>query len=116
MSPPRYSNEQLINAVETSYSYRAVLSKLGVKPDGGGSQALIKKKICAMGISTEHFLGQSSGSLKPTALRKKRVSCSQLLRNKLLKTRISSFSAPIATDSPIIGEIGNSGSGIRTRT
>ena len=89
MSLPRYSSDQLIDAVKTSYSYRAVLLKLGIKPDGGGSISNIKKKIQKLKLPTTHFLGQAVGILKPTDQRRKRISNSQLLRNKLLKSRVN---------------------------
>jgi 5-methylcytosine-specific restriction endonuclease McrA len=89
MSLPKYTNEQLIEAVKVSYSYRAVLVKLGILPDGGGSLSNIKKKIQKLKLDTSHFLGQAVGRLKPREQRKKRISNSQLLRNKLLKTRIN---------------------------
>ena len=53
----KYTNVQLIEAVKTSQSIRAVLQKIGLTPAGGNYES-IKKRIAELSIDTSHFLGQ----------------------------------------------------------
>lgn len=55
----RYTEQQLIEAVQTSISIRQVLIKLGLAPQGGGYQT-IHKAIQRLHLDTSHFLGQAS--------------------------------------------------------
>jgi hypothetical protein len=62
MGKPRtYTDQQFIEAVETSLSYRQVLSKLGLK-EAGGNYSVMKQRIKRMGLDTSHMTGQ--GHLK----------------------------------------------------
>jgi predicted RNA-binding Zn-ribbon protein involved in translation (DUF1610 family) len=61
MKPRRYTDEQLKAAVESSYTMRAVLQELGLKPLGGNYET-VEKRIRELGLDTSHFLG--SGHLK----------------------------------------------------
>jgi hypothetical protein len=56
-----YSNEQLIDAVKSSYSIRQVLSKLKLK-EAGGNYSTVKHKIKILNIDNSHFTGK--GHLK----------------------------------------------------
>ena len=58
MNLHKYSEEQLIEAVKTSTSYRQVLRKLGVAPYGGNYDVL-RKAIKHFGLNTSHFSGQA---------------------------------------------------------
>lgn len=59
MGKPRtYSDEQFIEAVKTSLSYRQVLSKLGLK-EAGGNYSVMKQRIRNMGLDTSHMTGQA---------------------------------------------------------
>jgi hypothetical protein len=58
MKPRRYTDEQLQEAVRTSYSIRAVLQKLGLTPAGGNYET-IGKRIQQLSLDTSHFLGQA---------------------------------------------------------
>jgi hypothetical protein len=53
-----YSDEQFVEAVKTSMSYRQVLSKLGLK-QAGGNYAVMKNRIKDMGLDTSHMTGQA---------------------------------------------------------
>ena len=53
----KWTNEQLINAVKTSRSYRAVLIQLGLKPAGGNYEG-IRSHVDKLGLNTEHFTGK----------------------------------------------------------
>ena len=53
----KYTDTQLIEAVKTSQSIRAVLQKIGLTPAGGNYES-IKKRIAELSIDTSHFLGQ----------------------------------------------------------
>lgn len=53
-----YTDEQFIEAVKTSMSYRQVLSKLGLK-EAGGNYAVMKNRIKDMGLDTSHMTGQA---------------------------------------------------------
>lgn len=50
--------EELREAVKTSFSYRQVLSKLGLNPDGGASNASVKRAVASENIDASHFTGQ----------------------------------------------------------
>jgi hypothetical protein len=54
----KYTDEQLAEAVRTSYSVRAVLEKIGLTPAGGNYES-IKKRVGELGLDTSHFLGQA---------------------------------------------------------
>lgn len=59
MGKPRtYTDEQFIEAVKTSMSYRQVLAKLGLK-QAGGNYAVMKNRIKDMGLDTSHMTGQA---------------------------------------------------------
>ena len=58
MRVPKYTSEQLMEAVRTSISFYEVARKIGLK-DGGGSQRHIKNKIKQLNLNTSHFLGQA---------------------------------------------------------
>lgn len=51
-----WSDEQLIEAVKLSKSYRAVLLQLGLVPAGGNYEQ-IKRRVRELVVSTEHFTG-----------------------------------------------------------
>ncbi len=54
----KYTDQQFIEAVESSQSMRLTLKKLGLQPAGGNySQA--KTLIAALGLSTSHWLGKA---------------------------------------------------------
>ena len=53
-----YSDEQFVEAVKTSMSYRQVLSKLGLK-QAGGNYSVMKNRIKDMGLDTSHMTGQA---------------------------------------------------------
>ena len=53
----RYTTEELIEAVKTSYSIRQVLQQLNIIPAGGNYQT-IKTRIKNLGIDTSHFTGK----------------------------------------------------------
>lgn len=61
MNHRRYTDEQLQIAVKRSYTMRAVLQELGLKPLGGNYET-VDKRIRELGLDTSHFLG--SGHLK----------------------------------------------------
>jgi hypothetical protein len=61
MNHRRYTDVQLKQAVEHSYTMRAVLQELGLKPVGGNYET-VAKRIRELGLDTSHFLG--SGHLR----------------------------------------------------
>ncbi len=54
----RYTDQELEDAVATSYTIRAVLEKIGLTPAGGNYEA-IQRRIQELGLDTSHFLGQA---------------------------------------------------------
>src|ERR1700723_4477079 len=58
MRLPKYTTEQLQEAVQTSTSMRQVLAKLSVAPYGGNYDVL-RAKLKKHGLDTSHFLGQA---------------------------------------------------------
>ncbi len=59
MSKRKYTEEQLINAINSSTSYRQVLEKLGLNSKGGGGYISLKNKIIELNLDTSHFKGQA---------------------------------------------------------
>lgn len=57
MKQSRYSDLQLIEAVQSSTSVRQVLEKLGLA-EAGGNYSIVKRRIQRLKISTVHFKGQ----------------------------------------------------------
>lgn len=53
----KYTLEQLIKAIKTSFSYRQVLQKLSVTPAGGNYEVL-KRAIKHFNLDASHFRGQ----------------------------------------------------------
>lgn len=66
MAQHRYTEEQLREAIKTSYSVTQVLKKLNVVP-AGGNFATIKKYIKVHNIDTSHFTGQGHAKGKPSS-------------------------------------------------
>ena len=58
----KYTDYDLIRAVQSSISIREVLGKIGKSQQGGGSYYQIKKDIARLELSISHFLGK--GHLK----------------------------------------------------
>lgn len=61
MNHRRYTDQQLREAVERSFTMRAVLQELGLQPLGGNYET-VGKRIRELGLDTSHFVG--SGHLK----------------------------------------------------
>lgn len=53
----KYSEQDLIEAVKTSFSIADVCRKVGIKPVGGNYKT-IKNKIAKFNIDNSHFTGQ----------------------------------------------------------
>ena len=53
----KYSEQDLIEAVKTSFSVADVCRKVGIKPVGGNYKT-IKDKIAKFNIDNSHFTGQ----------------------------------------------------------
>lgn len=51
-----WSDDQLISAVSSNYSYRSVIITLKLVP-AGGNYAQVSKRIKDLGLSTNHFTG-----------------------------------------------------------
>src|SRR5260221_724516 len=51
-----WTDEQLIEAVRTSFSYRAVIKKLRLIP-AGGNYAQVQKRIAELRLDVAHFTG-----------------------------------------------------------
>jgi hypothetical protein len=58
MSRQKYTDEQFINAVKSSNSIAETLRALGLKPVGG-NYGTVRNKIALLGLSSDHFVGQS---------------------------------------------------------
>lgn len=52
-----WTDQQLIEAVKTSFSYRAVLLKLGLVP-AGGNYRQVQGRIASLSLETNHFTGE----------------------------------------------------------
>ncbi len=91
----RYTDEQFIEAIKTSFSLRTALSKLGLRPTGG-NYAVAKNRIASLGIDDSHFKRQgwnkgmtfdSRVSLE-TLLVENSICQSFKLKQRLLKEKI----------------------------
>jgi hypothetical protein len=62
----RYTDEQLIEAVQSSTSIRQVLAKLGLV-EAGGNYSIVKRKIQSLDLCIAHFTGKGwkKGNIKP---------------------------------------------------
>jgi Zn finger protein HypA/HybF involved in hydrogenase expression len=79
----KYTDEQLIEAIATSISYRGALIKLGIQPEGGNYRQ-IQKRILRVGCDISHFLGQRHGtSVQP----KKMLICEMLTENSFASSQ-----------------------------
>jgi hypothetical protein len=58
MKERKYTDQQLTDAVKTSYSIRAVLQKIGLAPAGGNYET-VRKKVNELNLDTSHFRGQA---------------------------------------------------------
>ena len=54
---PRYSDQEITEAVAKSISYAGVLRCLGIR-QSGGSNSHIKRRALRIGLDTSHFVGQ----------------------------------------------------------
>lgn len=66
MKSRKYTDKQLQDAVTSSISFRQVLIKVGLVPEGG-SYSTIRHRIKTLGIDTSHFKGQgwNEGTQQP---------------------------------------------------
>lgn len=69
MSTPKYTVEELEQAVQNSFSTMEVMRKLNIKM-AGGSHSHLKNKINKMGIDTSHFTRQAHNKGKVSTSRK----------------------------------------------
>lgn len=65
----KYTEKELKDAVEKEASFAGVMRQLGLKP-GGGTQAIIIRKVKDLEISYSHFTGQGHTKGKPALNRK----------------------------------------------
>ena len=56
MSSSRYTEEQFIEAVKSSFSIASVLKKIGIRPTGGNYD-VAKRRIERLGVDASHFTG-----------------------------------------------------------
>ena len=54
----KWSNEEFVNAVQSSFSYAEVIAKLGLVP-AGGNYNTVKRKIQELELDTSHMTGQA---------------------------------------------------------
>jgi hypothetical protein len=57
MSKSKYTDQDLIKAVQSSSSIRQVLAKLGLS-EAGGNYSITKRRIQKLDLKTTHFKGQ----------------------------------------------------------
>jgi Zn finger protein HypA/HybF involved in hydrogenase expression len=92
----KYTDEQFIEAVKSSFSYRQVLSKLGLK-EAGGNYSILKKRIHDMELNISHMTGQGHLKNKTHSYTKKPIEYyltknsrhqSYKLKNRLLQENL----------------------------
>ena len=57
MSKRKWTDEQFIEAVRTSFSYAEVLRKIGLKV-AGSNYDTVKRKIAELNLDTSHMTGK----------------------------------------------------------
>jgi hypothetical protein len=80
---PKYrswTDEQLIEAVKNSYSYREVIKTIGLVP-AGGNYAQVTRRIEELGLDTSHFKGKGWNVGWKFDPRKPKIPLSKLLVN-----------------------------------
>lgn len=84
MSLPKYSKEQIAEAVKKCFSISEVMRHLGYTQYAGGSHFCLSKRIKNLKIDTSHFLGQrvNCGSRRISGRAKKKISSEILLYHK----------------------------------
>lgn len=100
MAKPRsYSDEQFVEAVMTSTSYRQALTKLGLA-QAGGNYAVMKERIKSMELDVSHMTGRGHLKGKTHDFNKKPIEhylkedsyCqSHRLRKRLLREGLKSY-------------------------
>lgn len=92
----KYTDDQFIDAVMNSQSYRQALMKLGLK-EAGGNYSVLKKRIESMGLDISHMTGKSHLKGKTHNYNKKPIDYyltenshhqSHKLKNRLIKEGI----------------------------
>lgn len=58
MRKKRWTTEQFVNAVNTSYSYAEVITKLGLKV-AGSNYDTVKRQIRELNLNTSHMTGKA---------------------------------------------------------
>jgi hypothetical protein len=100
MRRPKYTTEQLQEAVQTSTSMRQVLAKLSVAPYGGNYDVL-RAKLKKLGADTSHFLGRAwnrNRQLAPkTPNRSRSNSTTSTETTKTIGSKTFASYVPIAT-------------------
>ena len=117
----KYTPEQLVDAIDTSFSIRECLIKLNVVP-AGGNYEVFKKAVAYYELDTSHFLGKAAncgnkhkgGSIaRPLQdyLDNKYPIQSYKLKNKLLKEELLKYTCAWCglidswNDKPIVLEL-----------
>lgn len=93
-----YTEQQLIDAVNTSYSYRVVLEQLNIVP-AGGNYTTVRNRIKKLNIDTSHFSGKAAnkgktfGPKRPLSdyLTNKQPIQSFKLKKRLLREKIFEY-------------------------
>lgn len=111
MANRKYTDDDIIEAVKSSHSYREVCRKLNLC-DHGGSPSHLKKIISNMKLDTSHFTGKSwakgESFLTNNNIRKKDISeiliensgwNSHNLKNRLLKENIKEYKCECCNNS-----------------
>ena len=57
MSKRKWTDDQFIEAVKSSFSYAEVMKKIGLKP-AGSNYDTVKRKICELCLDTSHMTGK----------------------------------------------------------
>ena len=94
-----WTDEQLIEAVRTSYSYRGVITKLKLIP-AGGNYDQVRRRIHVLGLATEHFTGMGwniGGKFLPRPAASLETLLTQDVDVQSFKLKIRLFAAGLKT-------------------
>lgn len=116
MASKRYTEEQFVEAVKTSYSYAEVCKKIGISPKGGNLNT-VKTKIKKLNLDMSHFTGQRwnkglTSEIHPS-IKKKNISeilvensgwTSHNLKLRLLKEGIKRYKCECCSNTEWMGK------------
>ena len=97
----RYSNQEFIEIIKSSYSYKECLENLGYHSNSGDSTARLRQKIQQLNIDTSHFTIQKVTKRNPENIFIENSTANQnVLRKWYLKGNYTEYKCSICGQEP----------------